>query len=156
MPRLKRLSLEGNRNPSGLFQLSSLPNAFPGLTHLHIGSLNASVSFASELENVFGFGVEPDLLSSSNASLLPPKLELLAVQPGKELEGTGRMRSKDELMVQRLHNLRSMVDLASKEGKAGSVRFRVLERSMGPEYERRVGKSRWVDGVCCHGAGVGF
>jgi hypothetical protein len=57
------------------------------------------------------------------------------------------MRSKDELMMQRLDALRSMLDLAANETKEAGVMFHLLERSTGSDSDPYAGKSRWIDDV---------
>jgi hypothetical protein len=122
MPNLRRLRLEGNRNPHGLFQLGSLLS-LPRLEVLTIGGLNAAVSFVEELEDIFGVAEKDEDVLQKTA--LPPMLGHIIVRTSPQPAGVGivgqprlRMREKNDVMMEKLKNLDAM------EGKV--IKFTLL------------------------------
>ncbi|KAF8994425.1 hypothetical protein BDQ17DRAFT_1098288 [Cyathus striatus] len=133
-PSLKRLHLNGNRNPHGLLQTGNLDESCPSLSHLYISGLSMAVTFALELESALNTDA-----SSLFPSTLPSSLKSVVVQAGLALDQGGKTaKLKDELME--LHLVR-MMSAPVVNGVAVSL---LPRKAVGVEEVR----GEWLDALC--------
>ncbi|KAH9478191.1 hypothetical protein JR316_0008644 [Psilocybe cubensis] len=127
-PLLNYLHLDGNRNPHGLFQMSSLEDACPSLRSLKVTGLGAAGAFVVELEEALAFGKNLDERSDYMAhSRLPSCLCEITLQAGPELAVSGARDSaatKDQILMKRLQSVKTL--------SSESLQVSVVERSSRP------------------------
>jgi len=120
-PSLKRLHLNGNRNPIGLFQMGMLDDACPGLEELEVTGLGVAGAFVLELEGALiasgvqkeGENCDVDFMSPVK---LPPSVRRVILQAGPEpvalVNSSGRSSDmaamKDRAFMGRLQALKSV------------------------------------------------
>ncbi|CAA7263564.1 unnamed protein product [Cyclocybe aegerita] len=144
-PRLQSLHLLGNRNPHGLFQMSTLEDACPALTHLRISGLGAAGLFVYELEEALRSEVPGEDDECVIPSRVPPSVKRITVQAGPEPAVDGGSRAtnttilKDMVMVAQLEMLKTR-----KVEEGSGVRLTVLDRALAPISVEAL-RTDWLD-----------
>ncbi|KAJ7581174.1 hypothetical protein C8J56DRAFT_959296 [Mycena floridula] len=116
-PRLRRLELNGNRNPHGLIQLGCLKLAFPSLRDLSVKGLRSAGSFLKEME---------EESETENMPSFPSQLQSIRLQRGA-VDGAkiNPARVAEEVAVfERIRRLKVK----------NAIAFSVMEE-MGRDYE---------------------
>lgn len=139
-PSLKRLILNGNRNPHGLFQMGTLEDACPALESLEVTGLGLAGGFVLELEGaltaseVWGQENERDGDIMAVAKL-PQRVRRVTVQAGPEpvvaANSSGPIPDvatmKDRMLMGRLQALKSR-----KATRVNGVQVVVPDRCVSP------------------------
>ncbi|KAJ3517345.1 hypothetical protein NLJ89_g564 [Agrocybe chaxingu] len=132
-PRLQSLHLLGNRNPHGLFQMPTLEDACPALTHLRISGLGAAGLFVYELEEALRAEATEEEDECPIPSRVPPSVQRITVQAGPEPSAdtgssvTSTTILKDRFMMAQLQMLKTR-----KVPDGSDVLLRVRDRTLAP------------------------
>ena len=136
-PSLKHLSLNGNRNPHGLFQMGTLEDACPALESLEVTGLGLAGGFVLELEDALTASEvwERDYGDIFPPAKLPQSVRRVTVQAGPEPVVAANSSSptpdvatmKDRMLTGRLQALKSR-----KGTRVNGVEVVVLNRCVSP------------------------